>query len=204
MVERIENALQIVVLLFCVNAALYRALKRTQPRAWTLLALFYGSWALGDIYWLVCLIFYDHTPQISVVSDLSWFAAYIFLYMFLRQVSPPDSAKEKRLLPWTGPLFAAGMAVFFMQWGEIESNLIYAGLMGLLLFSVIRRLMDGRQQLLCAAIAVFCLLEYALWVSSCFFTDNGLLTPYYWFDFLLTVSFPFLLPAAEMRIEETV
>ena len=198
MIESIENALQIATLLVCSALALIRAV-RTRSRAWTLLAFFYGSWGLGDVYWLVCLIFFDQTPRISIVSDLSWYASYIFLYMLLREIAPPDGAREKRFLPWLGPLFAAGMAAFFMQWGEIGSNLIYALLMSLLLFSVIRRFLDrekyAAQQALCVLILVFCLLEYALWTSSCFFKGDGLDNPYYWFDFLLTLCFVFFLPA---------
>ena len=205
MIERIDNGLQIAALAVCGGVALIRAM-RSRDRLWTLLALFYGSWFLGDVYWAVCLIFYGKTPQISVVSDLSWYAAYIFLYMLLREADPPVTRRERRVLPWLGPLLAAGMAVFFMRWGEIMGNLIYASLMALLLFSVIRRFLDRQkyaaQQSLCVAILVFCLLEYALWTSSCFFKGDGLSNPYYWFDFLLTVNFVFFLPAAGKAVAE--
>ena len=107
MIESMENALQITALTLCAGIALIRAV-RTQSRRWTLLAFCYGSWGLGDVYWLVCLIFFGHLPQISVVSDLSWYASYIFLYMLLREAAPPDGAREKRFQPWLGPLFAAG------------------------------------------------------------------------------------------------
>ena len=163
-----------------------------------------GRW--GDIYWLVCLVFFGRTPQISVVSDLSWYASLIFLYMLLRHVAPPEGARERRFLPWLGPLFALGMAAFFMQWGEITSNLIYASLMALLLFSVIRRLLDRQkyaaQRPLCVMILMLCLLEYVLWTASCFFKGDGPENPYYWFDFLLTVSFPFILRATSAGISE--
>ena len=82
MIERIENALQIGVLVVCAAIAVYRTVKH-RGEAWMLLSFFYGSWLLGDIYWLACLVFYDGTPQISAVSDLSWYAAYIFLYLLL-------------------------------------------------------------------------------------------------------------------------
>ena len=134
-----------------------------------------------------------------MVSDLSWYASYIFLYMLLRHAAPPEGARETRFPPWLGPLFAGGMAAFFMQWGEIASNLIYALLMSLLLFSVIRRFLDKNQyraqQPLSLVILVFCLLEYALWTSSCFFKGDGPENPYYWIDFLLTLCFVFFLPA---------
>lgn len=203
MIERYENILQIAVLILCVIAAVYRAVKY-RSRSWTLLAFFYGSWVLGDIYWLTCLLFYDKTPQISVVSDLSWYAAYVFLYLLLRRTSPPEKLSGKRLIAWLGPVFTIGMAVFYMLRGEILSNLIYAGLMGLLLFAAICRITDaGRNRpnlFLPYMILVICLLEYALWTSSCFWNEDILLHPYYLFDLLLTVSFPFFLLATKKAV----
>ena len=196
MIERIENALQIGTLVVCAAIALYRIVKR-RGEAWTLLSFFYGSWLLGDVYWLACLVFYDGTPQISAVSDLSWYASYIFLYLLLRHTAPPEKPFGAKILPWLGPVFTAGMGVFFMLRGEIAANLVYAGLMGFLLYAAIRRLMERRSVYLSVLILVFCLLEYALWTASCFWNDEIVLHPYYWFDFLLTVSFPFFLPAME-------
>ena len=196
MIERIENALQIGVLVVCAAIAVYRTVKH-RGEAWMLLSFFYSSWLLGDIYWLACLVFYDGTPQISAVSDLSWYASYIFLYLLLRHTAPPEKPFGAKVLPWLGPVFTAGMGVFFMLRGEIAANLVYAGLMGFLLYAAIRRLMERRSVYLSVLILVFCLLEYALWTASCFWNDEIVLHPYYWFDFLLTVSFPFFLPATE-------
>ena len=194
MIDSIDNWIQIAVLAVCVIAAAVQA-ARYRSRSWTLLAFFYGSWVLGDIYWTVCLLFYGKTPEISVVSDLSWYASYIFLYMLLRRVSPPEELAGRKITPWLGPVFTIGMALFFMLRGEIVNNLIYAGLMGLLLYAAIRRLTERRNRTLPALILIFCLLEYALWTASCFWNEAILLHPYYWFDFLLTVSFPLFLSA---------
>ena len=204
MIESIDNALQIVSLLICAAISIFRTVKY-KSRTWTQAFFFYGSWALGCIYWLLCLLFYDSTPQISVVSDISWYAALILLYMILRRTAPPEIRGKIGFLPWLGPVFAVGMAVFFMTRGEIISNLIYAGLMGLLLFSAIRRLTGGkqyrRQRFLAAAILVLCLLEYGLWVASCFWSGDTLANPYYWFDFILTTWFFVLIPAIKKAVE---
>ena len=199
MIESIDNGIQIAVLGICVIAAILKA-ARYRSRSWTLLAFFYGSWLLGDIYWTVCLFFYNKTPEISVVSDLSWYASYIFLYLLLRHTSPPEKLEGKKIIPWLEPVFTLGLALFFMRRGEILSNLIYAGLMGLLLYAAIHRLIERRNRFLPALILIFCLLEYALWTASCFWNDELLLHPYYWFDFLLTVSFPFFLPAVRKEV----
>ena len=205
MIESIENALQIIVLLICSGIALYQAIAN-HSQTWVLAFLFFGSWLLGDIYWLVCLLFYGQTPQISIVSDLSWYGSYIFLYLLLYHSSAPDKDSRKHRLPWLGPVFAAGMAVFFITQGELLSNLIYASLMGLLLFAALNRQIDRKryqnQQLLSGMILLFCLLEYGLWTASCFWKTDTLSNPYYWFDFLLTVSFVFFLPAIKKAVTE--
>lgn len=205
MIESIENALQIIVLLICSGIALYRAIAN-HSQTWVLAFLFFGSWLLGDIYWLVCLLFYGQTPQISIVSDLSWYGSYIFLYLLLYHSSAPDKDSRKHRLPWLGPVFAAGMAVFFITQGELLSNLIYASLMGLLLFAALNRQINRKQyqnqQLLSGMILLFCLLEYGLWTASCFWKTDTLSNPYYWFDFLLTLSFVFFLPAIKKAVTE--
>ena len=203
MTERVENALQIAVLLICASVALARALKY-RSRGWTHLVFFYGSLALGDIYWFVYLLFFGVTPQISVVSDISWFACYIFLYLLLIRTAPPIKNPGRMVIPWIGPLFTASSAVFFMLRGEIFLNLIYAGLMGLLMFSSLSRLTRRRsyerQFFLSFMILVFCLIEYGLWFSSCFFDGDTLANPYYWFDILFTASFVLFIPATKKAV----
>ena len=203
MIESLENTLQIAVLLLCAALALLQAV-RGRSRAWMLAFFFFGSFLLGDIYWLAVLLFFDQTPQISVVSDLSWYASYLFLYLLLRQLDPPEERGKAGLLAWAGPAFAAGMAVFFMLRGEILSNLIYASLMGLLLFASLRRLADRGEtagsEFLPLLVLIFCMLEYALWTASCFWAGDTLQNPYYWFDFLLTLSFPCFIPAVRRAV----
>ncbi len=199
MFESAENALQILLLAGCIPAAILRAIAG-RSKALALLSLFYGSWVLGDCYWLSCLVFFDSTPEISVVSDLSWYASYLFLYLLLRQVAPAGRRRPaKSPLPWAGPVFAAAMACFFMRWGEIISNLIYAVLMAILLYEALRLLSehgsDRGPVYLCVTILTFCALEYGMWTASCYFKDASLWNPYTWLDFLLTLSFPFFIPA---------
>ncbi|MBO4326770.1 MAG: hypothetical protein J5950_05830 [Clostridia bacterium] len=204
MIERIENAIQITVLLICAGISIFKTAKY-RSRTWTNAFFFFGSLALGDIYWFVCLIFYGKTPQISVVSDLSWYASYIFLYLILTRTAPPEETGKAGFLPWLGPVFTVSMALFFMTYGEILGNIICASLMGLLLFSSIRRLKDHKrcrkELFLAVMIFIFCMIEYGLWLSSCFWSSDTLANPYYWFDFLLTVCFVILVPAIKKAVE---
>ena len=203
MIERLENALQIAVLLFCCCITIYRAL-RLRSRVWIFLTFFYGSWLLGDIYWTTCLFFFKQTPQISIVSDLSWYASFIFMYMLLHQIAPPQGNSRAWLVPWLGPVFTLAMAIYYTLWGQLLNNLIYALLMGLLLYAVIYRLCErkqyARQTALCQTILVFCLMEHALWTSSCIWSGDTLLNPYYWCDLLLTLTFPFFLRATRKAV----
>ena len=203
MIDTIDNGLQLSVLLLCAVIALVRATSK-HSRTWTLTFFYFGSWLLGDLYWSVCLFFFEETPQISVVSDLSWYASFLFLYLLLRETDPAEEIDRKRLLPWLGPIVAAAMAIFFMLWGEIVSNLIYGALMGLLLFASIRRLERGNaaggRRFLSAWILIYCLLVYALWTASCYWDDSVPFHPYYVFDLLITLSFPFLLWATKKAV----
>lgn len=203
MLDTYGNILQTAVLLACSIFSVYKAVK-FRSRSWTVLSFFYGCWMLGDVYWLACLIFYKNTPQISTISDLSWYAAQIFLYLLLRYTWPPEELKGIHPVSWLAPVFTAGMAVFFMFWGEIISNLVYAALMGLLLFASTRRIADkkaaGPKRFLPVTILVYVLLEYGLWVASCLWDDSLLFQPYYVFDLMITASFPVFLHAVRKAV----
>ena len=204
MIESLENALQIVILLFCSGVAVYRTIA-LKSRFWALLSLVFGSWVLGDLYWQVYLLYFGHVPQLSLVSDLSWDASYIFLFLLLRRIMDPEEPRMKGILPWLGPLFAAVMAVFFMQWGKYTANTVTAVLMGNLLYHVLRGLkyMRGRRRpgkAFYVTVLAFCLLEYCMWTASAFFEGDSLLNPYFWFDFLLSVCFLCFLPAARKAV----
>lgn len=198
MIDLIDNGIQTAALLLCVIAASVQA-ARFQSRTYALLAFFCGSWMLGNIYWTVFLLFYDKTPQISVISDLSWYASYLFLYLLLRHASPPEGLAGGKAVACLGPAFTVAMGLFYMRRGEIVSNLIYAGLMGVLLYAAIRRLAQRQTVYLAAVILIICLLEYALWTASCFWQAESLRNPYYWFDFLLTATFPFFFAAIKSK-----
>ena len=205
MIESIENAIQIATLLVCASAALYMAYKKSSHN-WTFLFFFYGSVMMGDIYWVVYLVFLHRNPSTDFVPDLSWLASYIFLYLMIKHLYPKEIKSKISFLPWLGPVFTAGMAVFFMQWDGIFRNVVYAALDGLLLFSAIRVLTDlhisKNRRWLPWQILIYCLFEYGSWVASCFWDADSLTNPYYWFDFLMTVSFLFFLPATEKAVAE--
>lgn len=93
MIEAICNAIQLILTGACTVISLLFAF-RSKARVWLLLALFSGVFFLGDLYWYLFLVFYQKTPQYSYVSDLSWDAAYLFLFLLLIQV------RDVRIMPY--------------------------------------------------------------------------------------------------------
>ena len=84
MIESLENAIQIAALLVLAVISLCMAVRK-KDRVWVYLFFFYGSAMLGDIYWVVYLVFFSKNPETSLVPDLSWLASYIFIYLILKQ-----------------------------------------------------------------------------------------------------------------------
>ena len=198
-VESLENAIQITVLLLCMILAFVR-MHSVREKSWLLLMSFYGSFLLGDLYWQVCLFCLGTIPEVSIVSDLSWYASYLFLFLLLcipgkqkGSVAGIPADSKMRLIPYLAPVFTGAMAVFYMGSGKIITNIVYAALMGLLLFTASKGLLqrkEGSFRPLYRAVFVFCLLEYALWTASCFWEYTACRYLYFCIDLCITMCFP--------------
>lgn len=207
MTELLENLIQLAVTGICTGAAIHRAVSYRE-KIWADLALFYGLFFLGDLYWILYLLFYGDTPQYGYISDLAWYAAFVFLILLIQQVSglKPDL---KTVVPWIGPLFALGMGIFYMQWGDIFGNILSMLIMGTLLWLVLYHLFPGKRRgsvpgknkSLYVMILIICLLEYILWTLSCFWMGETLANPYFWADFALTAVLPLLLMGVRKAVE---
>ena len=204
MIETIENALQLGVTGICSAICFFLAY-RMKEKEWDILALFYAAIFLGDLYWLLYLLFKGTTPNLSYVSEFAWYAAYMFLLIIFRFVGGEKATQIRHPLLWLIPVFVIGMCIFYMQWGDYLGNIISAFLMGLLFLNSIRGLIAfsrgdeadetfRTRRNFCASVLVLCLIEYTLWTVSCFSSGEGISNPYYWFDFLFTMSMAALLP----------
>ena len=208
MIETIENLLQLLILLICTGISLSWAIRERGGTA-ILLFFFYASFALADLYWLLYLVFYEKSPVIFYVSDLSWYASYLFLYMLVQQMADPEEQKFRLTALWALPAFCIVMCLFYMQWGDYLSNAICAVLMSLLLCHSVRGLVYMRSHPQAAAnrplyiaILVFCMLEYGVWTTSCFWVGDTWKNPYFIFDCLMTVYKPFLLYSYKKAVTE--
>ena len=82
MIETVVNIIQLIITGACSGIALFNAV-RTEHRAWTLVGLFSGIFFMGDLYWLLFLLFYGETPPYSFIPYMSWYASYLFMLLLL-------------------------------------------------------------------------------------------------------------------------
>nr|MCR5282653.1 hypothetical protein [Lachnospiraceae bacterium] len=121
------------------------------------------------------------------------------------------------LWPYLAFVFTFGMGLFYMQLGDVISNIVYAIILGMTisrcLFAFARipgretadihRIRRLRQTAL--VILLFCTLEYIMWTASCF--GDSTKAPeiiYYIADSMLSLSFPLALAGLcrKMRKEQ--
>lgn len=207
MIEIVENAIQIFVLLICSGLSAAWAIRSRGTRAF-LLFIFYASYALADLFSVLYLVFYDETPSVFYVSDLSWYACYIYLLLILQTLADPGVRTVRHPALWLLPAFCVAMCVFYMQWGDYPGNIACAVLMSLLLFHAVRGLMyehahprKPSSRMFCICILVFCVMEYALWTASCFWSGQTWENPYFLLDCGMTVCLAFFLPAYRKAVK---
>ncbi len=201
MLEIIENAFQIIVLIiFVILSFVYGS--REKERKWTLLFFYYACFLLGNAYWQMCLFYYGKAPQIALVSDISWYAGLIFLTLLIYTEEIQKDWKSRlknsslKFLPYLSPVFTVAMAIYFMQYGKYVSNIIYAIIMGILMFFAIVGIIipyKNEASFLCIAALCFCLFDYGTWIFSCFYENTPIYMGYYIFDILMSLVLPFFL-----------
>ncbi len=196
MTEYVSNLFQLITTALCTVIAARRWIL-SRRKAWLMLSYASGAFFLGVLYWQIYLIVRGNTPPYSYIPYLSWYASYLFLLLLLFNLrngysKPP---RNRRVL-WVFPFFSIGMCVLYLHWGDWAGNIITAILMSLLmrhaaegLLSLVDNHSMKEKKWIYMTILSFCLLEYAVWTSSCFWIGNAWYNPYFWFDALLSVIF---------------
>ena len=193
MIETVENGVQTLVALACAVLAATWAVRNRGGSAIQVFS-FFASFGLADLYSLLYLIFYNMTPEVFYVSDLGWYASYLFLYLLLQELMDPEERKVRHVLLWLCPVFCFGMCIFYMQWGDYPGNILCAVLMSMLLYQTVRGLVyvhkhpeKGKHKPLYIVTLIFCIIEYGAWTASCFWVGDTWANPYFIFDCLMTV-----------------
>lgn len=224
MIEIADNIVQLISTGLVTVISLYRS-ARTKSLAWNMLGLFSGVYFLGLTYWLLFLLFYNHTPHYSIIQDLSWYSSYLFLMLLIIYVREESSGNDSfpvsprtpigeivasiKPVLWLIPVFTAGMCIFFMQYGAILSNIIAAVLMTGLIWHAASGLLSfggedrnyNKHKLLYLVTILFCITEYALWTSSCIWQGSKITNPYFWLDTLLSIVFLLFIPALRKAVD---
>ena len=176
-----------------------------------MLALFYFTFFLGDLYWQLYIVFYDGASPEFYISEFGWYTSYLFLLILLIYINTEINKRWRHRfdpLFMLIPAFTIGMCIFYMQWGDYLSNMITAVLMMGLIWHAFyglkvlrgRPRQENERRMLFLVTLLFCGTEYALWTSSCFWMGETVLNIYYWFDILLSVSFVLFLPALRKAV----
>ena len=203
MIETLDNGIQLAVTGVCSGIALYNAVM-SRKKIWAMFAIFFSGFFMGNLYWQLFLQFYGDSPPEFYVADLSWYVSYFFLFLILKtisagtghNVSPGEKpAKSIRVIEWIIILFSAGMCIYYMQWGDIISDIISALLMALIAIEAVKGLYlpKGERSGLYLLSLIFVIVEYGIWTASCFWLGDTLLNPYFWFDTGLSIILLLLL-----------
>ena len=204
--EVISNLLQAAVTLLGFFLGGIRYLK-SRKQEYFLLTCFYGTFALGTLYWTLHLLLRQETPQIFYVSDLAWLASYVFLLALTLTLADPEERQSRTGLCWLAPVFCLPQFVLYVTYGDLLLNVLMCGLTMMLAWCAMRGLVwakkteNGRLRRFHGTVLAFTALEYALWTASCFWVSDTLTNPYFWFDFLLTLVLLLFLPAVRKAVE---
>lgn len=214
MIEIVQTAIQLLLTGSCaVSAAIFYF--RQKKSVWILLSLFSGSYFLGDLYWLLALIFYQKTPEFSYIANLNWYvASYVFLILLLSYIRDEDTAgqfapgqmirRHRALL--LVPVFTGGMCIYYMQEGDYLANFLAAAFMTLIIMLTLddylllnARKPDDPRCNFYLVVLLFCLAEYGLWTASRIWGEDSSAGAYFCIYFLLSCAF-LLFPAALRKV----
>ena len=127
---------------FC---AALRAYLKSRRQPWFLLTCFYGTFALGTLYWTLHLLLRQETPQIFYVSDLAWLASYVFLLALTLTLADPEERQSRTGLCWLAPVFCLPQFVLYVTYGDLLLNVLMCGLTMMLAWCAMRGLVWAKR-----------------------------------------------------------
>ena len=205
MIESIDNYIQLVILGICSGFSLFQAVTKRR-RSWVLVSLFYVAFFLGSLYWELFYVFRGETPAKFYVAEFSWYVSYMFLFLFMKYQNIEKTERIVCRIKWLMPLFAGGLSIYFMTFGQISSNIISAILMSLIGMESVNGLYarNAGMKKIYILTLIFFFLEYAMWTSSCLFEDGSPLNPYYYFDIGISITLFLILVFIQKALKDEV
>ena len=120
---------------FC---AALRAYLKSREQPWFLLTCFYGTFALGTLYWTLHLLLRQETPQVFYVSDLAWLASYVFLLALTLTLPDAGERQSRTGLCWLAPVFCLPQFGLYVTYGDLLFNVLMCGLTMMLAWCAVR------------------------------------------------------------------
>ncbi|MEG2054595.1 MAG: hypothetical protein RR052_06605, partial [Oscillospiraceae bacterium] len=202
MIEILDNAIQLCVTTGCAIWACTIALRR-KSQSYFLLSGFYGTFALGLLFWLAYLTIMTYTPKIFYVSDLSWFASFLFLFLLTVTLATPQERNFKPIAPWFVAAIPAVITICFLFLGDVFGTLLWCPLLTVCTYHATKGFLyarkqsdeSHRKQWVYLAILFVVFSEFTLWTLSYIFKSSSIENPYFWCDFVLSTALFLIMPA---------
>lgn len=200
--ELLDNFFQIAAL-GCVSAASMAAALRRKSRRCLILALAYGCFAMGTLYYALNLVILGHTPRAFYVAEVSWLASWLF-YFSLQIVRTTGRRLRFLPIPAAGALAAGGCVLTVHIFGpSYLMSAAFALTVGALVYLSLFRLQSRAAGRGTDAVLLACAgLQLLLYLVSAFTGDYTRFNPYFAVDIALTLSFAALLPL-QLREDST-
>lgn len=192
--ELVDNLLQVVILGVASFVALLMSVRR-QRRTLLMLALGYGTFAMGTLYYVLFLAVTGHVPHVFYVSEFSWVAAY---YFFLSVELVRVRGLGVRPAPLPALCLASVVVVVLaerMMGPSVGVCASFAAALGSLAYLTVFRLrsqVSHRRTDVCLLLCV--VLQLLVYLSSDFVEDYTGFNLYFAFDLLLTAGLVALIP----------
>ena len=144
MIEFWDYLLQFLAVAVGFCAAL-RAYLKSRGQPWFLLTCFYGTFALGTLYWTLHLLLRQETPQVFYVSDLAWLASYVFLLSLTLTLPDAGERQSRTGLCWLAPVFCLPQFALYATRGDLLLNVLMCGLTMMLAWCAVRGLVWAKK-----------------------------------------------------------
>ena len=208
MTDLLTTLFQTIVLTVLISIGILRTITLKQ-REWLLITIYYFSYFLGDLYYLLIVFFYDDIPRFGHIAEFSWLSSYLALVLLMNSVGGEGRYYKSRLL-WLVPLFTGGSYIYFIQFGDYVYEFICDSTMTIVMIFAIRNLLylrhkDIRSESRWVFRLSMCMvtLEYCEWYSSgIWYEDDTFSNPYYIFEFIIPVFMALFFPVISRVMKE--
>lgn len=201
MVEVLDNAFQLAVLIVCLAVSLVH-FSRGHGDEWLMASGFFGCNLLGLTYWIAYLMVFGETPRYFYVPDVAWAASYVFLLMLVAALDERRQPCAPVPMAWVAAAAMVPHFALYVTHGDVLLNVVECSIMAAIGYFAVRGIasapVEGPEgdRRLHAAILIWWMAQLAVWTTSCFWGAVSF-TPYIASDLLVSVSLLALL--LEMR-----